>query len=48
MQRLNNKMAELKDSRTFMGRSRAVHDKLRPEDVEYVDSFVRCDAFLIC
>lgn len=47
-QRLNDKKTELKENRTTMDRSQAEHDKLRLEDVEYVDSFVRCAAFLIC
>ena len=38
-QRLNDKKTELKENRTTMDRSQGEHDKLRLEDVEYVDSF---------
>jgi hypothetical protein len=44
-QRLNDKKTELKENRTIMDRSQADHDKLRLEDVEYVDSLLaRCAA----
>lgn len=48
-QRLNDKKAELKENRTTMDRSQAEHDKLRLEDVEYVDSFysLRCVSHLL-
>ena len=38
-QKLNDKKTELKENRTTMDRSQAEHDKLRLEDVEYVDPF---------
>lgn len=48
-QRLNDKKTELKENRTTMDRSQAEHDKLRLEDVEYVDSFcsLRCVSHLL-
>jgi hypothetical protein len=39
-QRLNDKKTELKENKTIMDRSQTEHDKLRLEDVEYVDSFL--------
>ena len=48
-QSLNDKKTELKENRTTMDRSQAEHDKLRLEDVEYVDSFrsLRCVSHLL-
>jgi hypothetical protein len=48
MQRLNDKKTELKENRTTMDRSQVEHDKLRLEDVEYVDSlfFALCFSFV--
>ena len=48
-QRLNDKKTELNENRTTMDRSQAEHDKLRLEDVEYVDSFcsLRCVSYLL-
>jgi hypothetical protein len=47
-QKLTDKKTELKENRNTMDRSQAEHDKLRLEDVEYVDSLAHWAAFLIC